>query len=95
MAYRLHPRAEDDIYDIMIHIGGDNPAAALKWQADLYETFAMLGDFPGTGVLRTTLKRKLRLFPKGNYLIFYQIAARHVVILRVIHAARDWLKQIR
>jgi plasmid stabilization system protein ParE len=35
MAYRLHPKAEDDIYDIMVHIGGENPAAALKWQEEL------------------------------------------------------------
>jgi toxin ParE1/3/4 len=55
----------------------------------------MLADLPGAGVVRATSKRTLRLFPKGKYLIFYRIAARHVEIIRVIHTGRDWPKQIR
>ena len=94
MRYRLRPKAERDIYGIMSYIGGHNPRAALDWQDELFRTFAMLAEMPEAGVRRVTSKQTFRLFPKGNYLIFYGVAEAGIEIIRVLHAARDWPKRL-
>jgi toxin ParE1/3/4 len=49
MGFRLRAKAETDILSIMNYIGRDNPAAALKWQAEIFRIFELLGDRPGIG----------------------------------------------
>ncbi|MDH6267125.1 toxin ParE1/3/4 [Rhizobium sp. SG_E_25_P2] len=95
MGFRLRPQARRDIAAIMNYISRDNPAAALKWQDDLFVTFSLLGDFAQSGSARNEIRQGLRIFPKGNYLIFYEQVATGVSIVRVLHAARNWPATMR
>lgn len=42
------------------------------------------------GVARFDIRRGLRMFPVGNYLILYREIDDGAEILRVIHGARQW-----
>jgi plasmid stabilization system protein ParE len=37
----------------------------------------------------------LRLFPVGRYLILYPQEASAIVILRILHGARDWRRLVK
>ena len=45
---------------------------------------------PGMGTARPEVDLTLRLFPVGNYLIFYRHTEFDVEIVRVLHGARNW-----
>jgi toxin ParE1/3/4 len=49
---------------------------------------------PGMGHPVVNLSNKIRMFSKGNYLIFFVADEDKVEIVRVLHAARDWTKLI-
>jgi toxin ParE1/3/4 len=48
---------------------------------------------PQMGTIRDNLARGLRSFSVGAYLLFYQIGAEGIELVRVLHGARD-LKQL-
>jgi toxin ParE1/3/4 len=83
------PRALRDLQSIGDHIGNENPRQASRFVTELRDAcsslaeasdrYPMMEGFAGT-----------RRMPFGNYLIFYQVEADQVRILRVVHAARDW-----
>lgn len=54
-----------------------------------------LGKWPGTGRPRPELHPGARGLVVVNHLILYEVPADRVVILRVIHAARDLAEVIR
>lgn len=95
MAYRLQPKARTDIRAIISYIGQHNPHAALTWQDSMTELFELLATHPHSGVPYATDKYSVRIVPRGNYVVVYRVRDSGVVILRVIHAARDWPKQMR
>jgi len=51
--------------------------------------FRMLLDFPQSGTRRDELRRGLRTFPVGSYLVFYFIVEDGIEIVRVLHGRRD------
>jgi toxin ParE1/3/4 len=85
--------ARRDYLDILRYVSEDNPAAAERICNAIEQAGAALGEFatgrPGrvTGIYEKAL-------PGLPWLIAYSLQARpggeSVVILRVIHAARDW-----
>ena len=87
--YVISRRAEDDIDEILAYIANDNIAAAISLNDRLTHLFEMLADHPKLGRERPELKEDLRSFPEGSYVIFYQIWAGQVAIVRVLHGARD------
>jgi len=95
MAFRLRKKAESDILSIMNYIGRDNPAAALKWQEEMFRIFDLLGDQPGIGTQRDEVQSGLKTFARGNYLVVFRAIGMNAHILRVIHGARDWPKLVR
>lgn len=94
MAFRVLPRAMDDIEAITETIRADSPRAAQRWFDDLHRRFGRLGDMPGMGVSRPDIAERVRLFPLGSYVVLYREDAHGVEIVRVIHGKRDpetWL----
>ena len=87
--YELSDDARDDLNEIFRFIAKDNEFAALKLVTRLLDIIANLQENPLIGRERGELKEGLRSFPEGNYLIFYRLWAGHVLIVRVLHAARD------
>lgn len=52
-------------------------------------TCAHLLDFPFAGPSRDRLARGLRVMFQGNYALYYVVGESEVVLVRVLHGARD------
>jgi toxin ParE1/3/4 len=89
MTYRLSPRAETDLEEIGDYIARDSPENARRFIERLTQKFVALGRSPRIGRARPELKRDLRSFPFGAYLILYRIIEDGVEIARVVHSARN------
>ena len=90
MTFRLRPEAETDIEAIALYIAQDDPAAAERWLDGIHQRCRTLGDMPGLGVAKPDIRKDLRLFPVGDYLILYREVAGGAEIVRVVHGARFW-----
>jgi toxin ParE1/3/4 len=95
MSFVLTVKAKSDVLAIARYIADANPQAARKWYAQTFELFRMLGDMPSMGQARDDVLPGVRVFPKGNYLILFRKNEEQAVILRVVHAARNWPKLMR
>ena len=89
---RLLSTAEQDVQDLLSFIAADNVPAALA-QADRIEkklvalsTYPRLGKIPNDEKLA---KLAYRVVVVDNYLIFYKISRRTVLVYRIIHGARE------
>lgn len=89
---RLTPQAANDLEEIEEYISRDNPDAAARLIQEIMETCELLGRHPEAGDERPKLRKGLRGFPVGNYIIFYRIMGNKVEILRVLHGARNMPK---
>ena len=86
-------RAEQDLLDIWRYIARDNYQAADRFLDKLDQAFQTLSSSPKMGRNRSkdSLVPGLRSFPVEHYVILYRELneADGVVVIRVIHAARD------
>src|SRR5262245_26090945 len=87
--FRLTDQAVGDLGVIWDFIAPDDPLAADKFVARLLDTCELLGRNPRAGRQRDVLRRGLRSYPVGNYLIFYRIAGDTIEVMRFIHGGRD------
>jgi len=77
------------------YIRQHNPRAALRFLAAAEATFKQLASMPGLGERfenDNTLYQDLRCFPISRFpwhIVYYKPLADGVVIIRVIHGARD------
>jgi toxin ParE1/3/4 len=83
------PDAQFDLMEIWSYISADNPAAADQWWDDVEATSLMLAANPTAGRHRNEFLPRLRSFPVGNYIIFYEPIEGGIRVLRVLHGARD------
>ena len=94
MSFRLLPQAITDIEDIVAYIKADNPSAAERWFDNLYDCFNALAEMPRMGARRSDIGGNVHMFPRGSYIILYNIEADGIAIIRVIHGKRapeSWL----
>jgi toxin ParE1/3/4 len=90
------PQAWQDALDIVEYIATDNPDAAARFVPALEATYAQIAALPGLGSSRTFQRTDLqgvRIMPVTgfeHYLIFYTALRKHVKVLRILHAARDF-----
>jgi toxin ParE1/3/4 len=90
---RLLPQAEEDLLDIIDYISQDNPGAAEKMATRFESGFALLSKNPmaGTRARESRLRMlQYRYLIIDHYLIFYQFRGGRVIILRILHGARDY-----
>ena len=83
------PEAENDLDEIWLYIAQDNPQSADRFLDHINEKIEGLAVFPKMGVSRDDIKDGLRVFPFGNYLIFYFPLSDGVDILRVLHGSME------
>ena len=83
------PLAVSDLDDILDYIARDKPRAATTFVETLKEKCRTLAKFPLLGASREGLIPGLRMFPVGNYVIYYRAEIEGVRIERVLHGARD------
>ncbi len=90
--YRVAPIAEADLDLIWEYIAADDPAAATRLVGEIVARFNMLARQPLIGTARDDLRRGLRDFSHGRYVIYYRPLVGDdiaVEIVRVLHGARD------
>jgi len=85
----LTDAAEADLAEIWAYVAADSESAATHLLDKIKATCARLLDFPSSGVSRDRLARGLRVVFQGNYAIYYTIAEIEIIIVRVLHSARD------
>ena len=90
-----HRRAEDDLTAAYLYLGTDSPAAAEQLLDAVDAAIQLLFETPHAGrllELRSHHARGMRsLALKGfrAYLLFYRPAGNDLVIVRLLHGARD------
>jgi toxin ParE1/3/4 len=87
---RRSPRAEIDLAEIWTYIAHDDPLAADRQLDQIAAACEMLAANPAVGPRRGDLATELRFYPVGNYLIFYIVDEHGIIVVRVLHGARDY-----
>jgi len=87
---RISRSAQRDLREIRAYIAEHGTAAAAaRWIGTLRARCHRLADTPGMGWPREELGPGLRSLAVGDYLIFYKEVLGTVVIVHVVHGARD------
>lgn len=89
LAVVLTPAAQADLVDIWAYIAADSSSQADRLLALIDSKFQSLSRQPGLGRQRDELSPGLRSFPLGSYVIFYIQDSGSLLIVRVLHGARD------
>ena len=91
MNVRFTHEARQDLRDIGQYIARDNPERAASYVAELVEKCAALADGPERFPLVPRYEQHgVRRRVHGNHLIFYAVEAQDVIIVHVLHGARDY-----
>ena len=81
--------ARADLQEIRAYIAKDNPTAARRVVERLRAKARKLAQTPGMGRSRQDLPPDLFSFPVGTHVLFYRPQPGGIVLVRVIHGARD------
>lgn len=89
--YRLTPQARCDLLSIWEFIARDNLNAAKRLAIRFETAFRLLAQFPRKGHKRTDVRTSepVLFWPVGSYVIVYRPEPRPIVMVRVVHGARD------
>lgn len=93
------PAAVDDMDEIFSFISQDNVSSAENMLEKLDYQIAGLADFPNMGSVLsdeeyTLIQRGYRFIVVNPYLIFYRIIDNTVIIHRILHGRRDYLREL-
>ncbi|MBI5119886.1 MAG: type II toxin-antitoxin system RelE/ParE family toxin [Rhodospirillales bacterium] len=86
---RFAKRALRDLAEIGRYIGRDNKREAELFVNRIKDKCWEISAAPEIGRLREGFGENIRSFPFGNYLIFYQPGKSGIVVVRVLHGARN------
>lgn len=87
----LSAEALADLEAIGDYIARDDPARARSFVAELLAKARALGDMPHAfPVVPRYAHLGVRRRVHGNYLIFYRVADAGVIVIHVLHGARDY-----
>jgi len=87
--YNVSPEAQNDLFEIWLHIAEDSVELADRIDGEFHELFASLGRTPGQGHSRKDLtKLPVLFFPLYSYLVIYQAEVRPIRILAVLRGKR-------
>lgn len=81
--------AEQDLETIADYIAADNPTRALSFVRELRGQCQRITLNPSGYRLRPELGDGMRSCAHGRYVIFFEIGPEAVVIVRILHSARD------
>ena len=90
--YVVSPKARVDLREILKHIARDKRSAAVRMRDTFAEHFRLLGAQPFIGERCEEYEHLvpgLRVFPVGNYLLYYTPTEYGVRIGHVAHGAMD------
>ena len=82
------PSADEDLINIWVRIASENKVAADHVYDRIIERIFDLADFPDLGPKRPEIA-DMRSLSVMSYLILYRVEVDRVVIVRIVHGARD------
>ncbi|WP_372663370.1 type II toxin-antitoxin system RelE/ParE family toxin [Cohnella sp.] len=93
------PAAVDDMDEIFSYISQDNVSAAEVILVKLDDQIGKLGEFPNIGSVLsedeyTLVQRGYRFIVVHPFLVFYKITDNVVIIYRILHGRRDYLREL-
>ena len=83
------PQADRDLTIIWRFIADNNEAAANALVRKLGKSARLYAQNQAMGRLNPPLGSDIRCFPLGRYLIFYRPHADGILVIPILHAARD------
>lgn len=86
--------AEDDLTEILTYIAADRPSAAEPLVARIEKRLQLLTQNPHSGRIpneEELIRLGYRYLVVENYLLFYTIEGRTILVHRILHGARDYL----
>lgn len=84
------PQAEDDLIELWVWIGRENPEAADRLMDRIGEALKLIASRPEIGHFREDLAdRRYRFWPVADWLIIYRADTDPLTVIRVWHSARD------
>ena len=93
---RISRRAEKDLDDIRDRgVREFGARAATEYLAGFYRVFALLRDHPQAGEARDQYGRGIRSFSHHPHRVLYRVHGQGVVIVRILHQARDMRSALR
>jgi len=90
--------AEHDLQELITYIATENVTAALVLLEKIHKECLKLGVHPYLGKVpheEKLIKLGYRVLVVENYLIFYKVKGKTVLIHRVIHGARDLINLLK
>ena len=90
---RLLRIAEEDLRDIVSYIGADRPSAAERLADRIEKDLQLLARNPRLGRIpgeEELLRSGYRYLVVVNYLIFYILEEKTILVHRILHGARDY-----
>jgi len=83
--------AEADLDEIWSFIDRreDSPSRADSVVSELAQRFVVIASAPSIGKRQDHIEPGMRSLPVGNYVVYYRETGEHVLIMRVVHAARS------
>jgi toxin ParE1/3/4 len=90
MELTWRPIALEDLHNIRRYIAQNNPAAAERVRGAILQSVERLANFPGLGRTGRVDGTRELVIPNTPYIVAYTVIGGRVMILSVIHSARDW-----
>jgi len=96
---KYSPAAVDDMDEIFSYISKDDVSAAENLLLKLDRRISDLAEFPEMGSVLSEddfslVQRGYRFIVVNPYLIFYRIIEETVIIHRILHGRRDYLREL-
>ncbi len=85
----IRPAARHDLDEIWDYIAADNLPAADRLVENVNQKLKLLAEKPKLGPSRFRLAPDLRIYPIGNYNIYYRPSDKGIEVIRVLQASRD------
>jgi toxin ParE1/3/4 len=82
-------RAWRDLDQINARIAADNPSAAQRFRANVLRRIGLLERLPESAQPRPEFGSDIRTIPIGRYIVILRVVVPKVIVLRVVHGARD------
>lgn len=87
---RLSDKAEADLAEIWSYVVSEaSEEVARRLLERIEKASRLLLTFPFSGTARNQFAEGLRVIFEGNYAIYYTISETEIIIVRVLHSARD------
>ena len=89
MKFRLTVAAAADVQSISAYLSAESPTARLGFEARLAQVFLNIREYPLTG--RLTDRPQIRIVNTHPYpyIIYYRVGRMEILVVRILHGARN------